>query len=65
MNCKCGCEVVDGVNGVVSPPPPWDEGGDSTAYCYQCENLEMLEAGLAEVERSVEAAQRAGRFDLV
>lgn len=59
----CGCLVTNGVNGEVSPPPPW--GGTETACCYGCDNEAMEGAERMHVAASTEAAQRAGRFDLV
>lgn len=65
--CKsCGCAVVDGENGTVYEPAPWmDEGTPSEALCYRCENRFELEAELRREDYLIEAAQRAGRFDLI
>ena len=66
-NCThCKSPVTDGVNGTVSGPAPW-EASDTPAQacCYKCENEQMDAAELEAVSRSIDAAQRAGRFDLV
>jgi hypothetical protein len=64
MQChKCKCEVVDGANGSISPPPPWDPSSDSIAECYACENKAEQEYEQEQVRKSVDAAMKAGRFD--
>jgi hypothetical protein len=62
----CGCEVRDGDNGQVCPPPPWlDPSTPPLVTCYGCENELEAQGEDARVARLIEAAQRAGRFDLV
>lgn len=64
MKChSCQCSIIDGQNGCISPPPPWDPSGVSIAECYACENKAMQEAEIDQVQRSVDAAMKAGRFD--
>lgn len=63
MNCHtCNCWVDDNVNGAISIAP-WDSAG--VAQCYSCENKEMEEAELLQMQKSIEAAMKAGRFDCV
>jgi hypothetical protein len=66
--CKCSsCDtiVTDGANGNIDQPPPWDETGEVSAYCWECENKALDAAEMYQVNASVEAAARAGRLDLI
>lgn len=62
--CKrCECVVVDGENGDVYEPAPWMDPQD--AMCYGCQNRAEQEAEIRHLESLIDAAQRAGRFDLI
>lgn len=63
--CKCGTPVTDGVNGYVSPPPPWAENDPHAVCCYACENRAEADADKAHFVEQVDAALRAGLFKLV
>jgi hypothetical protein len=58
MKCKCGLVVIEGVNGQVSPPPPWAPEEEPTAECYGCENAAMEAGEKAQMEAAARAEER-------
>lgn len=63
MQCQCGKEVVDGLNGDVLDPPPWEDhqcGGEfsGTALCWECENRLEGQGEVARQARLIRAAER-------
>ena len=65
--CKyCPKVVEDGKNGTIYEPPPWlSVDAPKEGICYACENQQEQSGEDERQERQIDAAIRAGRFDLI
>lgn len=61
VNCKeCGMLVVDGSDGTIYPPAPWEDCPSGICYgiCYGCENAAEEEYDRHELEQLACAEDR-------
>lgn len=59
---KCKIQIVDG-NGYICDSPPWEENGQKSGYCFECENRDLEEAERQHTSQLIKAVCRSGRFD--